>query len=114
MKSIEYYSTGTMPYPTKPIRPRIGSGASSADARVYAKEMDLYDAAMVVYREQKELYDKEQRSLYDEFRKDLYEEYGVTGHPKADKCFSIAWEEGHSSGYNDVAIYFSRIVELIY
>jgi len=64
--------------------------------------------------ELKELYDKEQRSLYDEFRKDLYEEYGVTGHPKADKCFAIAWEEGHSSGYNDVAIYFGRIVELIY
>lgn len=44
---------------------------------------------------------------------DLEDEHGVTGNPKADKCWEIAWERGHSSGYNDVACVYEDIVELI-
>ena len=38
---------------------------------------------------------------------------GVTGNPKADKCYSLAWEYGHSSGYQEVYKYYSEFVDLI-
>lgn len=47
------------------------------------------------------------------FRKDLEEECGMTGHPKADLLFDKAWDLGHSSGFNEVAIYYTDLVELV-
>lgn len=32
------------------------------------------------------------------FKVALLDELGLTGHPKAEKVFSRAWERGHSSG----------------
>ena len=55
----------------------------------------------------------EDRRLAELFTADLYEYHGVTGHPRADKCFSVAWSMGHSSGLNEVALVFSELVELI-
>jgi len=55
----------------------------------------------------------EDRRIHELFKKDLFEEYDVADNPKREKCFAIAWERGHSSGYNDVACVFGDIVELI-
>jgi len=50
---------------------------------------------------------------YDEFKADLLQAHGVTGNPKSDRAFSLAWEQGHSCGYSEVAIVFADLVELI-
>lgn len=50
---------------------------------------------------------------YDEFKADLLQAYGVTGNPKSDRAFSLAWEQGHSCGYSEVAIVFADLAELI-
>lgn len=47
------------------------------------------------------------------FRAALFEYCGVTDNPKRDKCYSLAYEHGHGSGYNEIAIYFVNFVELI-
>lgn len=47
------------------------------------------------------------------FQADLFEEYGVAGNPKAAKCYSIAWDLGHSAGLQEVANYFDDLVVLI-
>jgi hypothetical protein len=47
------------------------------------------------------------------FKKALAEEYDVVGNPKFDRCYSIAYSHGHSSGFSEVEIFFSDIVELI-
>jgi len=51
--------------------------------------------------------------VYEMFKNDLFKYYGVENNPKKDLLFSKAWEFGHSSGYNEVAIYFGDLVELI-
>lgn len=56
---------------------------------------------------------RNQKNGETEFKKDLFEEYGVSNNPKAEKCYSIAYELGHSNGYNEIGYYFSEIVELI-
>lgn len=58
-------------------------------------------------------YREESGRLHELFIADLFAEYGVTDNPKADKCFYLAWQHGHSSGLEEVANYFNEFVELI-
>jgi hypothetical protein len=51
--------------------------------------------------------------LEEEFRKDLYVDLGIEGHPKADKLYSIAYEQGHNSGMYDVYLIAKDLVEII-
>lgn len=52
------------------------------------------------------------KELKAKFRDDIEAEYDMTGHPKADKLWELAWEYGHSAGYSEVAIYYAELVEL--
>ena len=49
----------------------------------------------------------------DKFIVDLFEYHKVMNNPKRDLCFSKAWSMGHAYGYNEVALIFDDIVELI-
>jgi len=62
-----------------------------------------------------EAYKAENDRLYDQFKKDLFEFHGVISFPKKvlDKAFSIAWDSGHSSGWNEIALYFNDLADLI-
>ena len=44
---------------------------------------------------------------------DLFEEFDVENNEKRYKCFSIAWDRGHSYGYYEVYNCFQELVELI-
>jgi len=56
----------------------------------------------------------ESRRLMDEHRTKMAEKYGVPeSHPKLDKCYKLAWEYGHSAGFQEVEHYFADFVELI-
>lgn len=52
-------------------------------------------------------------TLHEEFKNDLYKEFCVEDNPKREQAFQIAWEYGHSSGYEDVCNHFCNIVDLI-
>ena len=56
---------------------------------------------------------RKQSEEEEKFRVELLEEYGVTNHPKAGLVYSMAWERGHSSGYDSVRQEFEELVELI-
>jgi|SRR6185295_6894010 len=58
-------------------------------------------------------YNEDQARLCKQFKLDLEVEHGVIGNPKADKLFEIAWEQGHSSGYSEVALHYDQLVVLI-
>lgn len=59
-------------------------------------------------------YTTEDARLYAKFKADLFDDLGITGHPKAEKLFAIAWEYGHSSGYSEVYNYADELAELLY
>lgn len=48
-----------------------------------------------------------------EFRDWLFEEFGVTGNPKAQKVFDLAWDYGHENGFSGIYFFFADIVVLI-
>lgn len=58
-------------------------------------------------------YRKGQMVAEARFKADLEEEFGLSGHPKAQRLFDLAWQEGHSSGYNEVLNYYSEFSDLL-
>jgi len=58
-------------------------------------------------------YLEEEEKKRNELKVKLAKEYGIENNPKLDRLFEIAWGFGHSSGFNEVDIYFSDMVDLI-
>jgi hypothetical protein len=58
-------------------------------------------------------YQEEQRRLVEQFQRDLEAEHGVVDNSKKEKLFDIAWSQGHSSGFSEVALHYDELVELI-
>jgi hypothetical protein len=56
---------------------------------------------------------EEKFDVKEEFKKFLAKKYKLEGNPKLDRAFEIAWELGHSSGYDEIENYFYDLVDLI-
>lgn len=126
MKDFEYYQKVTLPWPSKSTFFRynvfdgpnvLGTGLTEAQVKPLMKITptaqcvkytldDEYNAARKAFKD-------EETRLYNEFVQDAFEECGVTGHPKADKAMSIAWERVHSEGYASVYEFFEELSELL-
>lgn len=61
----------------------------------------------------RQAYQEENNRLELKFRADLEADYDMTGHPKADLLFQKAWDQGHSSGYAEVANTYDDLYELV-
>ena len=48
-----------------------------------------------------------------EFQTDLLANLGLTGHPKAQLLFDLAWEFGHAEGYSEVFTHAACMAELL-
>lgn len=47
------------------------------------------------------------------FKADLLSHLGVTGHPKADRLYALAYEYGHAHGYSEVLHFANGLVGLL-
>lgn len=65
------------------------------------------------YKKVRTVYYKNQSDMNTLFVKDLFEEFGVTNNPKANKCYAIVYEHGHSSGNEEIYYWFMELVDLI-
>ena len=64
-------------------------------------------------REARLAYISVQQRLVQEFRADLEAEFGLADHPKAALLFDMAWDNGHSSGFQDVYYHYDRLSALV-
>lgn len=62
---------------------------------------------------QRRLWSDAQRAMTEQFRADLEQEHGLSGHPKADRLWSLAWEHGHSNGFSEVVLHYEEFAELV-
>ena len=69
-------------------------------------DQDGYDAARKAYYA-----DCSTRS--EQFKLDVIAEVGLTGHPKAEACWRLADEEGHSAGLEEIVSWMERLSELV-
>jgi hypothetical protein len=126
LKSFEYYRTNPVRYVDKRefvtvyvySRGRVlwSGTAAEFEAMSWKNAKDVViervtdEAGLRAARAE---YSLAQTRLAQEFYTDLLDEHGVTDHPKAAKCYSIAYDMGHSAGYSEVASYFDTLVDLI-
>lgn len=82
------------------------------------KEVELKDCTKeedfdsIAFQLERRKYSENGDKLLEQFKADLADELGLTGHPKWDKLFSMAWDMGH--GYQEVCDYASDLAELLY
>lgn len=46
-------------------------------------------------------------------KSDMEKEEGMVDHPKADAVYSLAWQYGHSAGFNEVACHYAEFADLV-
>lgn len=66
-----------------------------------------------LYKQLAKEYNIEHGLLQEQFRLDAIEEVGLKGHPKADKAYSYAWQQGHHAGYSEVLSHLQDIAEVV-
>ena len=125
MKPITYYTTQTLSYPCQEdfttvfaySRGQVLWQGPARDWHDVKRTLPPHTVEKVVddsaYRAARTAYRAEQGRLQEEFKRDLFEEHGVTDHPKAERCYALAWEKGHSAGLQEVANFFDDFVDLI-
>lgn len=58
-------------------------------------------------------YQAEHRRLHELFKSDALAEVGLTQHPKANKAFDLAWDDGHGYGLREVLYHLERYADLL-
>ena len=123
MKSLSYYQETTSCYPTKIQYEKIyfyKLGKLIAVKEQFDEEFNepkdcvkevIFDE--ISYRAHIKLYNEERKKLRNEFCNDLLKKYQMTEHPKANKCFCMAWDFGESISYAAVEDYFMNLIELV-
>lgn len=101
-------------YPQKPSRPTLQPADTTIDqARKHVERLIKYERKLKTYDQMMENYRKERAEKDAAFRIDALEYCGLTGHPKADKAFALAQEDGHSSGLGDVVGNLCDLADLL-
>ena len=101
-----------LPYPAKPARPHI-SPCSAAECLLLAEQWDKYEALKIAYDKAIDTYRNETNTLMAKFKADVLAVNDLTGHPKAEAVYNLAWEHGHSSGLGEVANYVEEYADLV-
>lgn len=64
------------------------------------------------FEEARKAYMKAEADAHSKFKADLFADLGIEDHPLREKLFSKAWDDGHSSGYQEVYNCALGLVEL--
>lgn len=123
MKPYSYYTALTVEFPNKSnytLKYYYRRGKLLCIKKPFCdiEEVPLDAAEETVFDEEGyELHRKawlaEKVKMEQEFKEDLIRSVGLTGSDKVEKCFSLAWDYGISSGLKEVHEYFLDLVDLI-
>lgn len=113
----DFYRMPADSYPDRPEKPavlskKVGDLTDDELANV-RKVKEIYESAKVAFDGEIVIWRELDGGLTQAFRRDLEAYHGTTDNPKKDRLWSIAWEQGHSAGLNEVASYYEDMVDLI-
>lgn len=97
-----------------PVKPKLPANTLDIQAlQEYTKAVELYNKEIELYKDKEKEYYKKRKEILEEFKNDLAVEYCVDDLPKEiqDKIFSKAYEDGHASGYYDIAWHYEELAE---
>ena len=86
------------------FEPRLERDHTSAQVTQYAAQLALYETLNASYRADLDAYRAKWavRAAYEFFKTELLKDLGIADHPKAERLFTMAWEDGQSEGYEAV------------
>ncbi|MEN6622406.1 MAG: hypothetical protein ABFD50_12745 [Smithella sp.] len=97
-----------------PTKPTLDTkNVTSENALKFAEALKQYEIDRADWDIKINIFRKKQRDMEAQFKEDVLEENGLSGHPKAGKVFLLAWQEGHSDGYQRVAEWVAELAELV-
>ncbi len=106
-----------IPYPEPVWKPEILSkkvgNLTAEEILCIPKIMKEYQDALDNHKNTYNLIREENGKLENQFWRDIAEEFGVTNNPKKNMLMEIAYDMGHSAGYDEIYSYYSQLVELI-
>lgn len=100
----------SFPYPEMP-KPPNREGYKTG--REYGKAVGDYEEAKAAMRIARTAWNTGQAEAEEWFKAELAKILRLEGHPKFDALYRIAWQEGHSSGFSEVANYADTLAELL-
>ena len=108
-----------VPYPKKPSKPQLSSSTPSiSEIKQYQNDIADFEVKEIAYKSNfqayREAYREEEGRLHDLFKQDFFDELGISNHPKKEKIFEYAWQEGHSGGLSAVLSQANEIVEFFF
>ena len=113
----KYYETSSIEYPKDyPDKNKIKEEFKDFVGtlkQINDKIDEVYDGRMNERRETINKRNKELSNLTIEFKHDLFKDYNVVNNPKAERCYSLAWDDAHSDGFMAVYHKFDELVDLI-
>lgn len=129
LKSFDYYNNVPLVYPNRDDYKKVFVYSKGKTIVNGVPRSKIDDATMKDYRakgysieedfdktgfyDESSKWTKARNDLEAEFKVDLLDEHGLTGHPKADRAFTMAWDRGHASGYQEVANEFDDLADLL-
>ena len=106
-----------LPYPDKPKKHGIfnkrAGDLSNTELRELPIHRQAYDNALAEYDKAKKAYYAEDGRLQDKFIRDLAEYHGIPADdPFFQAMWGIAYQQGHSGGYSEIANEFLELMPL--
>lgn len=111
LKEIVYYEGSGLVYPTRPVKPVIENKDSPTSIRKYADDLEVYTSERAKYDEDLKNHRLTKFKRCQELAEDLAVEYGISQN-KANVLFDKAWEDGHSSGVQEVIRVFDELYDI--
>lgn len=101
-----------VPYPERPSKPVLPAHPTSADYRKHADALEKYAEALWANKRAAGAYYDEQARVDAYAKEAMLVEAGLDKHPKRDKIYNYAWQQGHSGGYSEVWNVLNDIADL--
>jgi hypothetical protein len=113
MNFDDYKVTVNYPLRPKTLRHKPSDDLAPEMASRYAYELEQWSKEMVEWKAKMKLYEIASQEATNRFKKDVLKEYGLENHPKAEEVYAFAWQEGHAYGLSEVAIWVSKLADLV-
>lgn len=100
------------PYPEKPRKPVLLTGADSEAIRAYANAFDEFQLKFAEFEAKREEYYKRKSEIEAQVAELIKNESGFYSIPEQyqNKVWDFAWEEAHGNGYYEVYNFLERMV----
>lgn len=106
---------GLLPdYPVKPKVPVLNRGHTEQELQQYAQDFANFQEASARYVERMFTYTEEHALLIEALENFIKDRTGFERVPEQyrAKVWHLAWDLGHSSGYNSVKYYLDHLIEI--